>query len=401
MFFIWFDDLSELGTSAFVHREWRWCRIAPGSRLEGRGDLESIRSALISEPDEVSLLLAARECIHLRLEVPPMSARSLRQALPFIAEEHVAQSVESMHFAIGQRNGEHLSCLGISKSLLHLLLEVVSEYGISPIAAYSDATLLQAREGSIGVLMDGDRILIRTARSALEAPRQDAIICINLIIEQSDESNPALQLEVLTNDGVEALDGLALPDVTMTQRRIARSPLAELVSSPINEINLLVADFEPVAPGQRERTWRLPLALAASFLILLFTSDLIIGFNALSHTQGLQEESISLVDGLQNSDEVVRLIHREQGSRSQETRDFLNLLAQFSQVSEAHGASLRTLSYQSGSGAIDIEVLVSNYDVLDDFSNEAQDAFQEADMLGATQTAEGVRARLRLVGAGQ
>lgn len=401
MFFIWFDGLDELGTGAFVQRQWRWCRLGPGSRVEGQGDLESIAALLASQADEVSLLLSARACIHLRLKVPPMSARSLRQALPFVAEEQVAESVENMHFAIGGRQGEQLNCLGISKVLLQELLRVIAEYGISPVAAYSDATLLRVREGTIGMLLDRDRALIRTTHSALEAPVENISIHLRSIIQEISDSSSELVLEVFSDEVDEIPGEFANFGAKVTPRRITHSALVELLSSPVDEINLLVAEFEPQASTQPSRTWRLPLALAASLLALLLASDLIVGMNALNRTTVLKQTSLSLVDGLQTSDEVVRLIHREQGSRSQETRDFLKLLARISRVSDAHGANLRTLSYQSGSGAVDIEVLVSDYDVLDAFSSAAENSFQEADMLGATQFGEGVRARLRLVGVGQ
>lgn len=401
MFFIWFDDLSELGTDALAQKEWRWCRVGPGSHAEGRASLERIGALLASQPDEVSLLLAARECTYLELKVPPMSARSVRRALPFIAEEHIAQPVENTHFAIGDRRGEHLHCLCVSKPLLHLLLEVLSEYGISPVAAYSDATLLRVTEGRIGLLTDGDRVLIRSAHSALEATCSDASIYLESIIQDMADSHPELHLETLVNEDADLPDGLAHLDVAVTQKRIARSALAELLSRPIAEINLLTAEFEPQTPNRSSATWKLPLSLAASLLAVLLASDVIVGVNATNRGEALQAESLSLVTGLQTSEEVVRLIHREQGSRSQETREFLNLLAQISALSSAHGASLRTLSYQSGSGSIDIEVIISDYDSLDGFSSEAQQAFQEADMLGATQTGEGVRARLRLGGVGR
>lgn len=400
MFFIWFDDLNELGTGAFTRREWRWCRTGPGSRIEGNGNLEQIAALLASQGDEVSLLLAARECVHLRLKVPPMSARSLKQALPFIAEEQVAQPVENLHFAVGARRGEHLGCLGISKALLRHLLGALSEYRISPTAAYSDASLLRIREGSIGMMLDGDRALVRTADFSLEASRQDVSHYLNSILQAMEEPRSELILEICADEDAEMPHGLAEFAVKIAPRRISRSALAELLSTQVSEINLLVSEFAPGSSASGIKVWRLPTALAASLLTLLMASDLIVGLTALNRSQALQLQALSLADGLQTPEEVVRLIHREQGSRSQETREFLNLLAQISRVSAAHGANLRTLSYQSGSAAIDIEVVVADYDALDGFSSNAQSAFRQADLLGATQTGEGVRARLRLLGIG-
>ncbi len=401
MFFIWFDDMSELGTGAFTRREWRWCRTGPGSRVEGSGDLEKIADLLTSQDDEVNLLLAARECVHLQLKVPPMSARSLKQALPFIAEEQVAQPVERMHFAMGERRGEYTACLGISKSLLRHLLEILSQYGISPTAAYSDASLLRIREGSVGMLLDGERALVRTANLSLEASRQDVCNYLDSIVQEFGEPSSELTIEVISDESAHIPDGLAESSAKITQRRISRGPLAELLSTQLSEINLLVSEFEPGTAKKRNGVWRLPIALAASFLALIIASHLSVGLIELNRSQALQMEALSFVEGATSPDEVVRLIHREQGTRSQETRDFLILLAQISKVSAGRGANLRTLSYQSGSGVIDIEVLVADYDALDAFSNDAQSAFRQADMLGATQTGEGVRARLRLLGVGQ
>lgn len=402
MFYLWFDDLSGLGTVGFAETEWRWCSVGPGPKVEGKGNLERIAALLTSQKDEVSLLLAARECVHLWLKVPPMSARNLRQALPFIAEEQVAQSVESMHFACGHRHGEQLNCLGISKALLRELLGLLFEYGISPVAAYSDASLLTARDGAIAILIDGVRCLVRTTRIAIEAPRQDLAMYLNATLHQMGEPSPEPHIEVFADEQFHMPAELADAGLEVTRKRLIQSPFAQLVSTPITEINLLVAEFEPQTTRRGEgRTWRLPLALAASLLAILVVSDLVVGWNALKQRESLQDSSLLLVDGLQTPEEVVRLIHREQGNRSQETRDFLNLLGQVSRVAVTRGASMRSLSYQSGSGAIDIEILVADYDALDGFSSDAQDIFRQADMLGATQTGDGVRARLRVVGAAQ
>ena len=407
MFAIWIDKLSTLGSQEFENQRWRWCRLGPGSRNEGEGDLAEIARELESRPDAVTLLIAARECLDLWLKVPPMNTRRLRQAVPFIAEEQVAQPIEAMHFAVGERRAQHIRCIATSRTLLQTLLDTLARHRVLPVSMYLDAALVRVKGRQLCILKDGERALVRTPELATEVPCERLPILIDSLLQSSPESSTEPLIEVIADDDGKLAESIKRPGVRVLARRSAGTCLAELLpGSEVSEVNLLVEEFEPRASMPQNRRWKLPIALAASLLALVIVSDLLVGYLAKLRVATLIDESIEVyrrdrpsIDG--DEGDLVRLIHREQGTSSQETRELLEMLNRVSGTFSTHGASVRSLSYQSGSGAVDVEVLVEGYDTLDALERDATGKFQEVSMLGATQTQEGVRARLRLGGVGR
>ena len=402
MFVIWLDDLEMLGSEAFGAREWRWYRTLAGVHEEGRGDLDAISELLAAEPDEVHLLIAARECLPLALTAPPMSSRNLELALPYLAEEKIAVSVDETHFVPSQRIGEQLTAFGISKSLLTRLLASLSDFSVTPVAAYSDASVIQLDAEALQIMIDSRRVLMRTPVLSLETDLTDLpellpALVAQASVEPADTTVKLFSSEEAEDPGLtEALSELGLEAVSLTR---IRSPLAQLASHGFSTAtNLLVGTFAPTSRSTGASPWRLPVALAASLLALLIASDLAVGMIASNRVAALQEASISELGSSATADEVVRIVNREQGGGEQDTSYFIDLLSVLSALTRDQGASVKSLSYQRGSRALDVEVIVADYDGLDVLTSQAQSSFLEADMLGATQTEEGVRARLRLAG---
>ena len=405
MFAIWIDSLSTFGTQEFEDRSWRWCRLGPGPRIEGEGDFAQISRALESEPDEVALLVAARECLDLWLKVPPMTTRRIRQAIPFIAEERVAQPIEAMHFALGERRAQRLRCIAISRTLLQTLLDTLGKYGISPSALYSDAALMRVKGEQICILKDGGRALVRTSDIATEVPLKRLPILLGALRRSTSESESEVFIEIADDDGEALSELIAQPGARIARRKLSGTCLTELLPGPeVWEVNLLTGEFEPRASSPRNQPWSLPLAFATALIVVIVASDLVVGHLAQRQVSALVGEATGVYreafpSARPSQEDLVQVVRREQGNTSQETLELLVILDRASGMFSAHGASVRSLSYQSGSGAIDVEVLVPGYDILDAIEGDAADSFGEISMLGATQTPDGVRARLRLRGA--
>ncbi len=410
MLIIWFDELGTLMRADLNAREWRWHRIvANGTSLaeEGRAALQSIAQMLTSKPDDVTLLLPARECLHLTLTAPSMSARNLDLALPYLAEEHLAEPVDVTHIAPGERQGDQIAAFAVSKTLLRELLDLLAQHDIAPVAAYSDASLIdtQVDGRERGCLMlDGARMLMRGAHTSLEADCADSPVFLPALLARSsehDEGDATMQVLCAPDcdvapEIIEVLHSLGVKTATVA---LTRSPLSTLVSSGFaSATNLLVGEFQASSQSTDKRQWRFPLALAASLLALVLITDVALGIIAQRQTSSLQAQAIEKLGGSMDSEKIIQLVNQEQGGGGQETSYFIDLAVALSTIVSAQDVTLKSLSYQQGSRALDVEVLVKNYDQLDLLSNEAQSAFAEADMLGATQTDDGVRARFRLSG---
>ncbi len=408
MLIIWFDDLQAFARTDVDAREWRWCRTAAhpagfagGVRDEGCATLQSIAEALAAEPDGVTLLLAARDCLHLTLTAPPMSAHNLELALPYLAEEHLAGAIDDTHIAPGERHGDQLAIFAVSKALLRQLLDALRQHGLTPVAAYSDASLIEpATTGDecACLMVDGTRILMRGARTSLEIDCANLPVFLPLFLQcASDQNEHNVSVQVLCEPDSEILEKLDSLQVNATPGRFVENPLTTLVSRGFSSAtNLLVGEFQASKQSTGRRQWRTPLTLAAAFFALVLVADIGLGMVAQNRMTELQERAIEKLGGTMDADAIIRMVNREQGRGGQESTYFMDLVVALSIVTTNGATSVKSLSYQRGSRALDVEILVADYDQLDGISNDARAAFEEAEMLGATQTDDGVRARFRL-----
>ena len=406
MFVLWIDDTSALGDEAFDKTSWRWCRVGPGPRQEGEGALAEIADELARQPDEVRLILKAGDCLDCWLKVPPMNSRRLTQAIPFIAEELVAQPLEAMHFVPGERRGELLRCVAISRVFLQRLLDKLHTYSIHPTALFTDAGLLRTKTDSISVLKDGDRALIRTDALAAEVPCARVPIVIDSLLRKTAESDAEIHIEVAGDDRGSLAERLSKQFERVSRRSLTGSRLADLLPGlEAAAANILVGDFEQVKSTAQTPRRKLPIALAAMLLTIVLVSDLIVGVLARQRASASMEQAAQVYAQAFPAEEpspleIIRLVNHEQGTGPQETARLIGMLNSVSNILSANGAQVRSLSYQSASDALDVEILVEGYDSLDTLESQVAGDSRAVSMLGATQAEDGVRARLRISGQG-
>ncbi len=92
-------------------------------------------------------------------------AKHLQKAIPYALENEVADDVENLHFALGQRYGENdYPVAVIEKDSLDLILKKLSNAGIYPDILTADVFGLPFREDSWTILIDDERALVRTTQ---------------------------------------------------------------------------------------------------------------------------------------------------------------------------------------------------------------------------------------------
>jgi general secretion pathway protein L len=115
----------------------------------------------------VVAILPAGEALVTDSEAPAKSAAKLAQVIPYALEERVADEIENLHFALGERNAAtgRVSVVVIERARLDARLAELRAAGLSPSAIYSEAQLLPAMPGQMIALLDGDTLAIRVSDS--------------------------------------------------------------------------------------------------------------------------------------------------------------------------------------------------------------------------------------------
>lgn len=131
-----------------------WVAPGQGSRSLGLGEC-----AGLLEGRPVALVLPAEMTSALRVSLPTRKARLMRQALPYVVEEMLADDVEHFHLSLGEPGADgRYPVLAILKAQLANWLDTLELSGITVAAIHVDADLLP-QDGEQTLLL-GDRLLI-------------------------------------------------------------------------------------------------------------------------------------------------------------------------------------------------------------------------------------------------
>lgn len=122
--------------------------------------LDSVAAQVLGR--RVAVIVPGADVLALEVEVPLLAGARLLQAVPFAIEEQVAEDVDTLHFAVGQR-----SALGrapvrvVSKALFAEWLDRLNGAGLTPQAMFDDASLVPADGSQAVALLEGDELCVR------------------------------------------------------------------------------------------------------------------------------------------------------------------------------------------------------------------------------------------------
>lgn len=251
----------------------------------GRGTLAEA-AAEIGER-RVYGLVPATEVLLTTADVPAKGARLL-QALPYALEEQVAQDVDKLHFAPGERRSNgRIPVAVIEEERLQSFVDRLQEAGIRPAGLYSEAQGLTRIPGTLSVLIQGDEIILNDGAGmevALQGLRPgDALAAIGLLDEPGEGATAEdtarelprhvlvycdpevaarydLEFQALRQQ-LDSLEVKLLPDGALPR-------LAVTVAAG-TDINLLQGRHAPrSAVGSIWRPWRAAAGLAAALVVL-------------------------------------------------------------------------------------------------------------------------------------
>ena len=111
----------------------------------------------------VWVLVPATDVLLAEPEVPVKTGPKLQQLVPYALEEHLADDIDDLHFAIGKRTGEsgRAPVAVVARALLDEWLAALRASGIEPEAIHAESDLLPENPGHSVVLLEDDAVLVR------------------------------------------------------------------------------------------------------------------------------------------------------------------------------------------------------------------------------------------------
>jgi len=126
----------------------------------GEGPLES--AAAQAEGRSITVLLPSSTVLRLHSNIPLKGNSKILQALPFALEEQLAQDVETLHFAIGERNPDGLLPVAVieAEQLENALLEL-NAAGLYPAAVYAESDAVSPVPATTVLWLNAGELIVR------------------------------------------------------------------------------------------------------------------------------------------------------------------------------------------------------------------------------------------------
>jgi general secretion pathway protein L len=136
---------------------------AAGGRLSAVQAGPLNRAASLAPGKRIIVLAPGVDVLLAEPELPIRGAAKLAQVVPFALEEHLAEDVEDVHFAIGRRDSAHTGTpvAAVSHARLQGWLERLRDAQISPDIMAADSDALPHLPGQTVVVIDADHLYVR------------------------------------------------------------------------------------------------------------------------------------------------------------------------------------------------------------------------------------------------
>jgi general secretion pathway protein L len=333
--------------------------------------------------------------------------------VPFAVEDQLAENVEDLHFALGERSeGQRTNVAAVSRTTLNGWLERLAASGLRPERLYADAALLPENPGQIVALIERDTLLIRApGQQPMALPADSLAESIDLALSNisADTTQPGLLLYASAQDWQHhsgTIDPLRPRFAGVKVQLLGQGamPLLAQQLPTTTAINLLQGEHAPsrsVAAGFR--SWSLAAALAA-VLIGLFAGGRYWELSRLHKTEVQLDASVAelaasavpnLAPGRDVRKQVEARLKSVRSGGSGGSSDLLNAVSAFAAArGAAPDAQLQGMAFQTG--ALELRLKAPGADSIEKIRERLQAAGWQAVLKGGSGRGSSFEGRLEI-----
>jgi general secretion pathway protein L len=343
-------------------------------------------------------------------ELPAKAGTKLAQLVPYALEEHLADDIDDLQFAIGKSvgNTSRTRVAVVARALLNDWLATLRAAGINPDAIYADSDLLPENPGQAVVLLEEGGVFVRPPGASPVTLPADALgQALDIAALQADTASGARGLILYTGAAewqqhsaqVEAVrpqfDGIKIQLLTGGPLALLAQQLPAGVA-----INLLQGDYAPksgAAVGWQ--AWRVAAMLLAG-LVALHVGGKATQLHFLKSREHQVDASIrdtvrSAMPGDPNLlDARKRMEQRLAAARGAGTGLLPALQALAQARDAAPGTNLQSLNFHNG--AVEMKLSAPDASSLDHLNQTLRSNGWQADLLGGTNTGAGYEGRIQV-----
>jgi len=400
--------------------QWMVCNEDGQVAIEAvSGDLP--QATAMSTGRRVVVILAPGEALATDSDAPAKGAAKLAQVIPYALEERVADEIENLHFAIGERDSVtgRVPVVVVARKLIDARLAELLAAGLHPQAIYSAATLLPAMPGQLIGLLEADTLILRTAAApplvlpalSITDAFEMALSTQSSAVAGLEPAMPGLLLYAGHDEWQAHQDAVDAFRDRFTGVKVQLLPSGSLsVLAPAaatgDAVNLLQGALAVASPLDLGwRSWRIAAVLAVS-LLCLHLGGRFFELNRLKKNEAALDASIqeafrAAMPGQQNAINARRRVEQRLGEITSGGAGGA-LLPALSAIANARGAApnakIEGITFRDGT--LDLRINAPDAASLDAIGQQLRSASWQADIMGGSASGESYRGRLQVRKAG-
>ena len=363
----------------------------------------------------VCVLVGGADVLLAAPEVPVKAGAKLQQLVPYALEEHLAEDIEDLQFALGKRAHEsaRVPVAVVARALLDQWLATLRAAGIEPDVMYADSELLPENPGQAVALLEADAVSVRPPGGTSVTLPADALAEALEIARGGAESTATGGRGLIFYTGapewqqhsaqVEAarpyFDGIKVQLLTAGPLALYAQQLPTTTA-----INLLQGDYAPVSSrGTALKAWRVAAILLAG-LIGLHVVGKAAELQLLRRHEHQIDTSIreafrSSMHTEASAADARRLMEKRLAGARGAGGGLLPALQALVQARDAApGTSVQSLNFHGG--ALEMKLSAPDASSLDRVSQSLRSNGWQADLTGGTNSGSAYEGRIQMHSSG-
>ena len=362
----------------------------------------------------VCVLVGGADVLLAQPEVPVKAGAKLQQLVPYALEEHLAEDIEDLQFALGKRSHEstRVPVAVVARALLDQWLATLRAAGIEPDVMYADSELLPENPGQAVALLEADAVSVRPPGGTSVTLPADALAEALEIARGGVESSATGGRGLIFYTGapewqqhsaqVEAarpyFDGIKVQLLTAGPLALYAQQLPTTAA-----INLLQGDYAPVSSRSTAlKAWRVAAILLAG-LIGLHVAGKAAELQLLKRHEHQLDSSIretfrSAMHTEASAADARRLMEKRLAGAPGSGGLLPALQALVQARDAAPGTSVQSLNFHGG--ALEMKLSAPDASSLDRVSQSLRSSGWQADLTGGTNSGSAYEGRIQMHSSG-
>jgi general secretion pathway protein L len=408
-------------------RRYSWALLDSAGHCQARGEADSqddIEQTLAQNAIERSLLIGlipGDEAAFCLANIPAKQQRFIAQALPYAVEEQLAQDIETLHLALGNRSDEGYRVAAIDRERMANWFSVFSGWrDLTLSAIYADASLLPPGIDGWSACVDGEvTLLLGPAGEWLSVQTANLSMFLQTLAVpgSGDVMALTLYLEGQAGDELSSLiaDRVAREEIEITTEHPECLPIELLALSHQSQssgvINLCQGNFA-AGPAKKSALapWRPLILIAAAWLVLQLSLETGLGWYYQSQADDLNAQAMGVYreafpdDRRTHPGNVRRVVEGQlrQNADSGPSLNFITLMKftgqQYAAVSGSNGIRFNSLNYNQARGELVVDLRADSYDLMSRLRNGLAAQGLDAKIGSVVNEAGEIRGRLTVSG---